>query len=115
MWFATYFVGTILQQWGKTWTREVQSPVREAITGSNKGIELHSTEAIFGTSLPLAVHLFSLAHRNREGALRLQSMRSHPSPLSLLAISHYKYCIVYVLQMQAEMVKLKSCGLPESC
>lgn len=46
-------------------TRGEQLPLREAITGSNKGAEVHSTEAIFGTSLPLAVHLFSLAQRNR--------------------------------------------------
>lgn len=59
--FAGYNPSTV-----KKWTREDQLPLREAITGSNKGVEVHSTEAIFGTSLPLAVHLFSLAHRNRE-------------------------------------------------
>lgn len=42
--------------------------LREAITGSNKGIELNSREAIFGCSLPLAVHLLSL--KWSEGARR---------------------------------------------
>lgn len=61
-------VGTMFVRYtlsSKKWTRKDQLPLREAITGSNKGIEVHSREAIFGASLPLAVHLFSLAHRNR--------------------------------------------------
>lgn len=67
VWFSPCLQGTILQWWEKKWTTEDQLPLREAITGSNKGVEVHSREAIFGTSFPLAVHLFSLAHRNRGG------------------------------------------------
>lgn len=43
--FAGYNPSTV-----KKWTKEDQLPLREAITGSNKGVEVHSTEAIFGTS-----------------------------------------------------------------
>lgn len=44
-------------------TRMDQFTFREAITGSNKGIGVHSTKAISGTLLPFAVHLFSLLHK----------------------------------------------------
>lgn len=90
-------------------TKEDQLPLREAITGSNKGVEVHSREAIFGTSLPLAVHLFSLAHRNRArergGAGESQSQRSHPYPFSLLAISHCNTALFTFYRCGQKMVR----------
>lgn len=92
---------------GKKRTREDHFLHREAITGSNKGVEVHSTEAIFGTSLPLAVHLFSLPHRYREGERESESKGltvSEVSSISFLPACHFslQYCIVYFLQMWAE-------------
>lgn len=103
----------------KKWTREDLLTLREAITGSNKGVEVHSREAIFGTSLPLAVHLFSLAHRNRareEGARGLQSLRSHPFSFSLLAISHCNTALFTFYRGGQKMVRQREkFGLTRYC
>lgn len=85
---------------GKKWIREDQLPLREAITGSNKGVEVHSTEAIFASALPLAVNLFSLAHRNNR-APQSKGVTVFVSALASLPACHFSLqsCIVYWLQM----------------
>lgn len=102
--FARYTLSTVKKK-KKKWTREDQLPLREAITGSNKGIEVHSREAIFGASLPLAVHLFSLAHRNRVRERGSKGVTvSEVSSLPVLPACHFSLqCrIVCLLQTWAE-------------
>lgn len=90
-----------------------QLPLREAITGSNKDVEVHSTEAIFGTSLPLAVHLFSLAHRNRErgsNGVTVSEISSLPFYLPAVEIE-ILHCLLSTNVGRKKRNKDKKCGL----
>lgn len=103
--FKGYCFSTVKKKMDR---REDQLPHREAITGSNKGVEVHSIEAILSSSLPLAVYLFSLAQRNREREKESKGVTVSEVPclpFSLPAISHYNAALFTFNRCGQKMVK----------
>lgn len=84
-----------------------QLPLREAITGSNEGIELQSAETIFGSFSPwqsTCSHLHNKIDRER-GSKEVTVSKAFSR--AYLPGCHFssRYNFVYFLQMQAENVQ----------